>query len=217
MKKITCGIIAMLSVVTLHSQDSGSELYTTEVDKKIENLNKTSITSNILIDRVLSVSDILSFNQEARKDTTSYEHFKQVWYELYQASYVKNFSSLEEFNDKLKFKNYSTNTVPIGIINTEFHYGDAGTTQNPNVGFNSSTQTFYNISGKNPFFKKQATIISPLLGLRLLSIMSMALFFIPENNISLPPLHIITPVTYHDPSVNSLAVTLYRKTTLKSP
>lgn len=162
MKKITCGIIAMLSVVTLHSQDSGSELYTTEVDKKIENLNKTSITSNILIDRVLSVSDILSFNQEARKDTTSYEHFKQVWYELYQASYVKNFSSLEEFNDKLNIKNYSTNTVPIGIINTEFHYGDAGTTQNPNVGFNSSTQTFYNISGKNPFFKKQATIISPL-------------------------------------------------------
>ena len=35
MKKITCGIIAMLSVVTLHSQDSGSELYTTEVDKKM--------------------------------------------------------------------------------------------------------------------------------------------------------------------------------------
>lgn len=162
MKKITFGLIVILFSLKLQAQDSGSELYTTEVDRKLKNIDKSSITSNILLDRTLSVSGILEFNQGSRRDTTSYEHFKQVWYELHQASYTKNFPSIEKFSNQLKTKKYANNVIPIGIINTEFHYGNAGTPQNPNVRFNSTTQTFSNIAGKNPFAKKQTTIIAPL-------------------------------------------------------
>lgn len=54
--------------------------------------------------------------------------------------------------------------MPLGIINTEFHQGNYGTTvQNANVDFNPTTGLFANKSGRNPFIKKQTSIIAPLL------------------------------------------------------
>ena len=161
MKKITFWVVVMLSALQLQAQGN-NDRYTTEVDKKLENIDKTAISSNILLDRVLSISSILNFNQGTRQDTTSYQHFKQVWYELNRASYIKNFASLEKFEEELRYKKYAKNTIPIGIINTEFHYGDAGTATNPNIQFNRSAQTFSAIPGKNLFVKKQTTIIAPL-------------------------------------------------------
>lgn len=163
MKKITTCILLLFVAIQFQAQ-STLENYTTAVDTKLQNIDKSPITSNILLDRVISVSSIVEFNQGTRKDTTSFTHFKQVWYELNRASYIQNIPTIEVFNDELLNKKYNENTIPIGIINTEFHYGDAGTSQNPNIQFNANTETFSNISGKNPFLKKQTTIISPLKG-----------------------------------------------------
>lgn len=161
MKKITLCILLLFFAIQFQAQTT-IDNYTLEVDTKLQNIDKSPITSNILLDRVISVSSIVEFNQGARQDTTSFTHFKQVWYELNRASYVQNIPTIEVFKDELLNKNYSENTIPIGIINTEFHYGDAGTTQNPNIQFNANTETFSNIAGKTPFLKKQTTIISPL-------------------------------------------------------
>ncbi|MFV0248187.1 MAG: hypothetical protein ACK5H1_04405 [Tenacibaculum sp.] len=57
----------------------------------------------------------------------------------------------------------ASNIVPIGIINTEFHQCNFGTTlKNLSVSFDSTTGLFYNLADKNPFIKKQSTVISPL-------------------------------------------------------
>ena len=161
MKKITFLLVAFFLNAHLQAQTT-TEAYTLEVDKKLQNISKIPITSNILLDRVLSISSITDFNQGARKDTSSYAHFKQVWYELNRASYVKNFSTIATFKEQLRGKQYTKNTIPIGIINTEFHYGNSGESNNRNICFNEQNQTFYNIAGKNPFAKKQTTIIAPL-------------------------------------------------------
>jgi hypothetical protein len=161
MKKITLCILLLFFAIQFQAQTT-LDKYTKEVDTKLQYINKSPITSNILLDRVISVSSIVEFNQGTRQDTTSFTHFKQVWYELNKASYIQNIPTIEVFNDELLNKNYTENTIPIGIINTEFHYGDAGTAQNPNIQFNASAETFSNIAGKTPFIKKQTTIISPL-------------------------------------------------------
>lgn len=161
MKKITLCILLLFFAIQFQAQTT-LDKYTKEVDTKLQYINKSPITSNILLDRVISVSSIVEFNQGTRQDTTSFTHFKQVWYELNKASYIQNIPTIEVFNDELLNKNYTENTIPIGIINTEFHYGDAGTAQNPNIQFNASAETFSNIAGKTPFVKKQTTIISPL-------------------------------------------------------
>ncbi|WP_075344532.1 T9SS type A sorting domain-containing protein [Tenacibaculum agarivorans] len=137
--------------------------YTTNVDNRFKKLSKSTISSNILIDRVFSASGIPAFNQGIRKDTSSFNHFKQAWSELYRASYSKNFPSITNFKNQLNSTKYSSNTIPIGIINTEFHQANFGTTaQNANVNFNPITGEFTNKPGKNPFKKKQTTIIAPL-------------------------------------------------------
>ena len=163
MKKITlCMLLMILSLKVQAQLTSGN--FTDEVDYRLQNVSKTPITSNILIDRVFPVAAIQVFNQGSRIDTSSYSHFKQAWSELYRASYTKNFATLQQLKTQIQNKNYQENEVPLGIINTEFHQGNYGTTaQNANVDFNPSTGLFANKSGRNPFIKKQTSIISPLI------------------------------------------------------
>ncbi|PQJ76687.1 hypothetical protein BTO16_12440 [Polaribacter glomeratus] len=137
--------------------------YTEEIDERIKNLNKSTITSNILINRVFSFAKINDFNQGVQIDTSSYTHFTQAWDELYRASYIKNIIKENELDLILESRKYQANVVPIGIINTEFHEFNFGTKlANTNVTFNETTGLFANIAGKNPFIKRQTTIISPL-------------------------------------------------------
>ncbi|WP_445747796.1 lipase family alpha/beta hydrolase [Polaribacter sp.] len=163
MKKITfCIILLILSLKMQAQLTNGS--FTDEVDFRLQNISKTPITSNILIDRVFPVAALQIFNQGSRIDTSSYTHFKQSWSELYRASYTKNFISLEELKTHIQNKNYQENVIPLGIINTEFHQGNYGTTtQNATVDFNPTTGLFANKSGQNPFIKKQITIVAPLI------------------------------------------------------
>lgn len=163
MKKITLCILLMILSLKIQAQLTNGN-FTDEVDYRLQNINKTPISSNILIDRVFPVAAIQVFNQGGRIDTSSYSHFKQAWSELYRASYTKNFISLEQLKSQIKIKNYQENVIPLGIINTEFHQGNYGTTaQNANVDFNPSTGLFANKSGRNPFLKKQTSIIAPLI------------------------------------------------------
>ena len=159
MKKITLWLFVLFSIVQTNAQLTNGN-FTAEVDERIKNLNKTPITSNILIDRVFPIAGIQVFNQNARKDTSSVGHFKQAWSELYRASYNKNFASITTFKQQLKNKNYAKNVVPIGIINTEFHQGNFGTTEeNATVNFNPSTGLFSNKPDKNPFIKKKRQLL----------------------------------------------------------
>lgn len=162
MKKITFWVFILFATLQLQAQLTNGN-FTTEVDERLKNLNKTPITSNILIDRVFQAAGIPAFNQGTRKDTSSYVHFKQAWSELNRASYAKNFATIEQFKQQIKNNNYAKNIVPIGIINTEFHQNNFGeTSSEATVSFNPTTGLFSDISEKNPFLKKQTTIIAPL-------------------------------------------------------
>ncbi|MEE9407622.1 MAG: hypothetical protein V3V28_06055 [Polaribacter sp.] len=162
MKKTTFCILLMILSLKVQAQLTNGN-FTDEVDFRLQNISKTPITSNILIDRVVPVAGIQVFNQDNRIDTSSYAHFKQAWSELYRASYTKNFATLQLLKTQIQNKNYQKNEVSIGIINTEFHQGNYGTTaQNATVDFNPNTGLFANKPNKNPFLKKQTTIISPL-------------------------------------------------------
>jgi hypothetical protein len=103
MKKITFFVFLMIISLKMQAQLTNGN-FTDEVDFRLKNISKTTITSNILIDRVFPVAAIQAFNQRTRIDTSSYKHFKQAWSELYRASYSKNFASIETFKQQLKTK-----------------------------------------------------------------------------------------------------------------
>ena len=103
MKKITLCILLMILSLQVQAQLTSGN-FTDEVDYRLQNISKTPITSNILIDRVVPVAGIQVFNQGSRIDTSSYSHFKQAWSELYRASYTKNFATLQQLKTQLLTK-----------------------------------------------------------------------------------------------------------------
>ncbi len=156
MKKITFFLL-----ISLMSYQVKSQNYTQEIDRVYQYLDKTPINSNILIDRVYSFAKLQDYNQNTQIDTSSYVHFKQAWDELYRASYVKNFSTVNQLKDQLFNKNYTDNEIPIGIINTAFHERDFGDTQ-ATAKVTYTNGYFYNKTSIIPFKKKQTTVIAPL-------------------------------------------------------
>lgn len=156
MKKITTLILCIIFFNISYSQTTQHV-----VDSIFQHINKSPITSNIFIDRVFPSSGVQEFNQGIRKDTSNFMHFKQVWSDLNRASYLQNFSTIAQFKLSLKNKNHQKNTVPIGVINTEFHQSDLGTNAS-NANVNYSNGFMRNKVGKIPFIKKQATVIAPL-------------------------------------------------------
>ncbi len=99
MKKIIFTLFVVGISLQINAQLTNGT-YTQEIDERLKNLSKTPINSNILIDRVFPFANLQEFNQESRKDTSSFVHFKQAWSELYRASYIKNFNSLQQFRTR---------------------------------------------------------------------------------------------------------------------
>lgn len=155
MKKIILSIMVICTIkITAQSTQQ-------TIDSLFQFINKSSITSNIFIDRVFASSGIQEFNQGTRIDTSSFVHFKQAWSDLNRASYTQNFPTIAQFKTTLKNKSYSSNVIPIGIINTEFHQSNLGTSVST-ANVNYSNGFMRNKVGKIPFVKKQATVIAPL-------------------------------------------------------
>ena len=48
-------------------------------------LDATHFTNNTLYDKVYPLANLKSFNQNERKDTSNYRHFKQAVHQLYLA------------------------------------------------------------------------------------------------------------------------------------
>jgi hypothetical protein len=158
MKKIITIILCCFFIKTAYSQTQQHV-----VDSLFQYINKSPITSNIFIDRVFASSGIPEFNQGTRIDTSSFIHFKQSWSDLNRASYTQTFKTIAQFKLDLKNKKYQNHIVPLGVINTEFHQSNLGTSiSTANV--NYSNGFMRNKPGRNPFVKKQATVLAPLVG-----------------------------------------------------
>jgi hypothetical protein len=110
MKKITLCMLLMILSLQLKAQITNGT-YTEEIDERIKNLNKSVITSNILINRVFSFAKINEFNQGVQIDTSSYTHFTQAWQELYdaRATPTNKHIALKDFNKLVThFQNQGT-------------------------------------------------------------------------------------------------------------
>lgn len=89
---------SLLVAFTVNSQVTWDTFpYKTYADFKLQNLDKTIITSGILYDRVFPVADIERFRQQDQfTDTTGPRHRVQSCYESYNAAYNATNSLFEE-------------------------------------------------------------------------------------------------------------------------
>ena len=134
-------------------------------DFKLQNLNKTIISSGILYDRVFPVADIEMFKQlDQVTDTTGPRHFLQAYYELYEAAYNNNgWLSPDDLEENL-ITNAHVNAIPIGILNYKYNVMDSNAYVDNLIDTLLNGQ-FVDEAGRprSPYFNYSTFIASPII------------------------------------------------------
>ncbi len=156
MKKIFTITSFLLFIINALAQ----QIPDNKIDSLLINIDKSTLTSNILYERVFSWAGLATFNDSLNVSNTS--HFEQALNELYQASNREKFVSYKDYRsiytDK---KNY--NTVDLGIINANFHQLNYIEEDEQEGALKIVDDKFEKIdNGKPIFIPNEVLIISPL-------------------------------------------------------
>jgi hypothetical protein len=134
-------------------------------DYKLQNLDKTIITSGILYDRVFPVADIERFKQQDQfTDTTGPRHWVQAYYELYNAAYNNaGWLSPDALDSRLD-TNAFVNAIPIGLLNFKYNVMDTNAYVDNLIDTLANGQ-FVDVSGRSrtPYFNYNTFIASPII------------------------------------------------------
>jgi hypothetical protein len=165
LKKFFMGLktLLIIFIVTTASVLQAQKLpsFTHEADSVFKNLNKSYITTGILYDRVYPAAMLHVFNTPLF-DTTNVRHFKQAYYELYNAKYDKLSVLTPDVVDKRMRAIAIERNVPIGIINFKFNQIDTNSLEDNLL--ENRKGIFYDVRlrSRSPYWQKQVSIISPL-------------------------------------------------------
>ncbi|MES2730549.1 MAG: DNRLRE domain-containing protein [Bacteroidota bacterium] len=95
--------------------------YQQEIDQVIAALNKSQITTGILYDRAFPLADLEAFTGGNDTDTSSSDHFRQAYHELYNASFnTTGLISGDQLTDQLT-ANAVNGEHAIGILYRTFN------------------------------------------------------------------------------------------------
>ncbi|WP_310555338.1 T9SS type A sorting domain-containing protein [Flavobacterium sp.] len=133
--------------------------YTQSMDSLLLNINKQSITTGILHERIMNFANLDALKANGAITNSNYNHFLQSWSELYRAAYNPTFISSDNLKNNLNAYS-TTSAVDIGIINTKMNVIKSGNASTPSLKFENGR--FANIVGVNPFTENQVTVIAAL-------------------------------------------------------
>ena len=132
------------------------------LDKQLSDIDQSSVTSGIIYERVMKLSNFYNFNQSKEFETASADYFAQVLSEMHRASNGKEFISAEDFQ-QFEATQPQTNTADLAILSTQYHVMNYDVVD-PQIGgliFDEQTQKFVLIKDKTPFYMLHNTVIAP--------------------------------------------------------
>lgn len=134
------------------------------LDKQLQNVNQSSVTSGIIYDRVTPLADLCVYNMPTEKphNTADFRFFEQALFELYKASNYKKLVSIEQLEKKISDYGKEMNVVPIGMINTPFQTLNYNPENANESGLILKDDLFIQVSEKEPFLNGYALVVSPL-------------------------------------------------------
>lgn len=161
MKKFNSIALILLFSIVVQSQTvpAGENI---SLDQQLSNIPQTSVSSGIIYERVISSANLYNFNKVNTFNTANFPYFKQALSEMRRASNDTKFITLDAFKSLVSL-NTIPNQVDISILNTQFHILNYNE-DSPSSGgltYNSTTNKFVTISGKEPFYMLHNTIIAP--------------------------------------------------------
>lgn len=165
--KIICLIILLFSFsLAAFSQTQWDTLpWKSYADFRLQPLIKTYVTTGVLYDRIFPIAHMDEHTGlSSTEDTTSSDHFKQGYYEMYNSTYnTSGIYSPDDIDNILDtFSVY--NGHPIGILYYKFNSLDTNALQNHLVDTLANGQ-FTDVAGRprSPYFNNTAFLASSLI------------------------------------------------------
>lgn len=163
--KTICLILLFFLSVNAFSQTVWDTLpWKSYADYRLTPLNKSYVTTGVLYDRVFPIAHMDEHTGLlSSEDTTSSDHFKQGFYEMYNSTYSPSGYSPDDVDNIL-----DTFTAwhghPIGILYYKFNSLDTNALQDHLVDTLSNGQ-FTDVSGRprSPYFNNTAFLAAPLI------------------------------------------------------
>ncbi len=130
------------------------------VDTLIENINKSSFTSNVLYNRVYPIAELNDFNEQWN-NTSNLTHFEQALKELHKSSNQTKFAPVENLRENYAPKTHK-NIIDVGVINAKFHILNYMPNDEESGAFHFNGTILSKINNTPSFLEKQVLIIAPL-------------------------------------------------------
>jgi hypothetical protein len=150
--KLMAILIALATALCFLQPVKAQDFFIKHYDSILQPIDKTPITSNILIDRVGPINQIVGFNNSS--DTTNYENTMQSYLELYNANYRKTrMTEPSKLIYNIELQNLQ-NRVPIQVL--DYVYQQIKPTALQDGLLINNNGTINNASGNpNPFLTKR--------------------------------------------------------------
>jgi pimeloyl-ACP methyl ester carboxylesterase len=149
----------VLTVIMLLSYSINSQ---TKLDSMLVNVNKTSVTSGIIYERVAQFANLYNFNKPEFSNSSDYKYLRQALNELHEASNQTRLINLQELENRIS-NTIQDNEVNVAILNSPFQILNYNY-ETPITGgllLNETTQLFEQISNTQPFYSMQTTVVAP--------------------------------------------------------
>lgn len=132
------------------------------IDKMIENIDKSDFTSGILIDWSFNYSNLVHFHSKENQILTDFDYFRQALLDLHISSNKEKLMSSSLLKNKLEKIHFTENTVDIGIIDVQFQSLNYKNDDDSAKGLKLVDEKFQQINGKKAFLSHRVLILSPL-------------------------------------------------------
>lgn len=134
----------------------------TKLDSMLVNVNKSSVTSGIIYERVTQFANLYNFNKADYSNSSDYKYFRQALNELHNASNHTRLINLQELENRIA-NTIQDNEVNIAILNSPFQILNYNYENQSEGGLvlNQTSEQFSQIPNKPPFYSMQTTIIAP--------------------------------------------------------
>jgi hypothetical protein len=157
--KFMATIVALATALCFLQPLKAQDFFVKHYDSILQPIDKTPITSNILIDRVGPINQIVGFNNNT--DTTNYENTMQAYLELYNANYRNTrMTEPSKLMYNIELQNLQ-NRVPIQVLDYAYQQIKPSALQDGLLVNNNGT--IYNAAGSpNPFLNKRIQLTTLL-------------------------------------------------------
>lgn len=134
-------------------------------DYRLQNLNKSYVTTNILYDRMFPLANVDEYSGSlSLSDTTHPDHFMQAYYEIYNSAYnTTGWISPDQMDSIVRYNGRYTQH-PIGVFLYKFNSLDTNALQDNLIDTLANGQ-FVDVAGRprSPYFTHISFLATPLL------------------------------------------------------